>query len=308
MTACAATHSLASFCRVSCSSRPEPRPNRLVTSCPVSSDIWPPACLAPTRTAGRSGARSPTGATSTRLASVIRRSAGSFRISSPVAWDGCVRCSTTAMTRSATQRHCLTSSRSRLGFAPRVTASGEVWMPRTGGVEIALKGILSADRSIRLCTWAGRVPRTRSESRPTTCRRWDSRLGVFKAAQLIEMDEASAAFENFTAIDLETTDADTATAEIVELAAVRVRDGRHHGILRHTRQARACRSLPQPRTPTVCAQADVATASRFEDVWPAFRAFCGDDVIVAHNGYDFDFRILSRMARAIGDDVRSLHV
>jgi DNA polymerase III alpha subunit (gram-positive type) len=24
-------------------------------------------------------------------------------------------------------------------------------------------------------------------------------------------------------------------------------------------------------------------------VWPQFRAFCGDDVIVAHNGYEYDF-------------------
>ena len=50
-------------------------------------------------------------------------------------------------------------------------------------------------------------------------------LGVFKAAQLIEMDDVGAAFINFTAIDLETTDNDTKTAEIVEIAAVRVRDG-----------------------------------------------------------------------------------
>ena len=34
-------------------------------------------------------------------------------------------------------------------------------------------------------------------------------LGVFKAAQLLEMDDVGAAFDNFTAIDLETTDNDT---------------------------------------------------------------------------------------------------
>jgi hypothetical protein len=31
-------------------------------------------------------------------------------------------------------------------------------------------------------------------------------------------------------------------------------------------------------------------------MWPAFRDFCGSDVLVAHNGYHFDFPILRRMA------------
>jgi DNA polymerase III epsilon subunit-like protein len=50
-------------------------------------------------------------------------------------------------------------------------------------------------------------------------------LSVFKAAQLIEMGDAPAAFSNFTAVDLETTSLDSKTAEIIEIAAVRVRDG-----------------------------------------------------------------------------------
>ena len=36
----------------------------------------------------------------------------------------------------------------------------------------------------------------------------------------------------------------------------------------------------------------------FEEVWPAFRAFVGNDVLVAHNGHWFDFPILRRMAAA----------
>jgi DNA polymerase III epsilon subunit-like protein len=32
-----------------------------------------------------------------------------------------------------------------------------------------------------------------------------------------------------------------------------------------------------------------------DQVWPAFRAFCGDDVLVAHNGNGFDFPILRRL-------------
>jgi len=47
--------------------------------------------------------------------------------------------------------------------------------------------------------------------------------------------------------------------------------------------------------------AELADKPHFEEIWPAFRAFCGNDVIVAHNGYEFDFKIISRMARQIGE-------
>ena len=43
-------------------------------------------------------------------------------------------------------------------------------------------------------------------------------------------------------------------------------------------------------------ESDVAGAPYFEGVWSQFREFCGSDVLVAHNGYMFDFPILRRMA------------
>ncbi len=43
-------------------------------------------------------------------------------------------------------------------------------------------------------------------------------------------------------------------------------------------------------------ESDVADAPYFETMWPEFRTFCGSDVLVAHNGYMFDFPILRRMA------------
>jgi DNA polymerase III epsilon subunit family exonuclease len=174
----------------------------------------------------------------------------------------------------------------------------EVWIPPMGGIDIPLKGMLveigisavrgdlpSADAE---CLGMGDVP---SVGLP---------LGLFKAAQLIEMGDSTAAFTSFTAIDLETTDRDTATAEIIEIAAVRVRDG----VIVDTYHR-----LVKPRVPIMpgatgahgIGAAELVDAPRFEEIWPAFRAFCGDDVIVAHNGYDFDFPILHRMAREIGE-------
>jgi superfamily I DNA/RNA helicase len=40
----------------------------------------------------------------------------------------------------------------------------------------------------------------------------------------------------------------------------------------------------------------VATAPYFEEIWPGLRDFCGKDVLVAHNGNQFDFPIIRRMA------------
>ncbi|HEY2064726.1 MAG TPA: UvrD-helicase domain-containing protein [Gemmatimonadaceae bacterium] len=174
----------------------------------------------------------------------------------------------------------------------------EIWMPRMGGIEIGLKGILGAIglTNVRLGgAHALDSVRIGRDDVPSV----GIALGVFKAAQLVEMTDAAAAFTSFTAIDLETTDRNTADADIVEIAAVRVRDGRI---------AETFASLVKPRRPIASGATDthgiraidVAAAPRFEDVWPKIRAFCGDDVIVAHNGYEFDFRILGRLVRATG--------
>ncbi len=173
-----------------------------------------------------------------------------------------------------------------------------IWMPRLGGAEIGLKGILAAvgitDVQI------GGAPRPDTEViSASDCGETGLALGVFKAAQLLEMKEMDEAFDDFTAIDLETTDNDTSRAEIVQIAAVRVRGGQI---------AETFDAVVRPRVPIApgatvthgLTDADVASAPYFEEVWPNFRKFCGDDVIVAHNGYDFDFRILQRMVRAIG--------
>ncbi|MFI5311449.1 MAG: UvrD-helicase domain-containing protein [Gemmatimonadales bacterium] len=174
----------------------------------------------------------------------------------------------------------------------------EVWITPMGGVDIAIQGMLS-EIGIRAVRGDAPPDPTTERVAPGDVTSVGLPLGVFKAAQLLEMDAAAAAFTSFTAIDLETTDRDTKTAEVIEIAAVRVRDGQ-------VRETFA--SLVKPRgtvAPGATAAhglgtADLASAPRFEEVWPAFHAFCGEDVIVAHNGYDFDFPILQRVAREAG--------
>jgi ATP-dependent DNA helicase UvrD/PcrA len=174
---------------------------------------------------------------------------------------------------------------------------GGVWMPRMGGVEIAIKGML-ASIGFKSVLLGGECPpgaeRLTVDGVPSV----GLPLGVFKAAQLIEMDEFGTAFSSFTAIDLETTDNDTSKAEIVEIAAVRVRDGEIVGHFVSLVKPRGPIALKATETHGLRAE-DLVDAPSFEEVWPKFRAFCGEDVIVAHNGYEFDFRILRRLVRAM---------
>jgi DNA polymerase-3 subunit epsilon len=101
-------------------------------------------------------------------------------------------------------------------------------------------------------------------------------------------------FRDFTAIDLETTDTSVATAEVVEIAAVRVRDGVVCDEL--------C-SLVRPGCPIPpgatrvhrIGDHDVAGAPSLNEVWPRVAAFCGNDMLVAHNGHQFDFPVLRRL-------------
>lgn len=124
-------------------------------------------------------------------------------------------------------------------------------------------------------------------------------LTVFKALQLLHGRTLGHAFADFVAFDLETTDRDVATCEIVEIAAVRVRAGA---------VAERFRRLVRPRVPIATGareahgytDAELAGAPFFETVWPEFRAFVGGDLLVAHNGLEFDVPVLRRMAAPLG--------
>ena len=172
-----------------------------------------------------------------------------------------------------------------------------IWLPRLGGIEIALKGIL---RGIGLheVELGGIAPPDAAVIRPSSESTLGLPLALFKAAQLISSRTFENRFRDFTAIDLETTDRDIRNAEIVEIAAVRVRNGIIVGELH---------SLVKPRAPITAGairahgidERAVADAPRFEEVWPRVRDFCGRDVLVAHNGYHFDFPILRRMTKTL---------
>ncbi|MGI9140929.1 MAG: UvrD-helicase domain-containing protein [Gemmatimonadaceae bacterium] len=173
-----------------------------------------------------------------------------------------------------------------------------VWLAPMGGAEIGLKGMLLSIGLVDV-RFGGSPPPEAEVVTAGAVPEFGIALGTFKAAQLIRTSGFSNRFTDFTAIDLETTDNDIEVAEIVEIAAVRVRNGEVVDRLH---------SLVKPRVPITpgarrahgISDDDVAGEAHFESVWPRFSEFCGSDVLVAHNGYRFDFPVLRRMTLTLG--------
>ena len=174
-----------------------------------------------------------------------------------------------------------------------------VWVEPLNGLEIPLRELLKGVGFTRF--GLGReCPDEAEPIRASDTPSLGIALGLFKALQLVATRVADTAFRNFTAVDIETTDNDVKSAEIVELGAVRVRNG--------VIDERGFGELVKPRVPISpratathgITEAEVADKPHFEDVWPRFRDYCGDDILVAHNGFAFDFPILERMIAPLG--------
>jgi DNA polymerase III epsilon subunit family exonuclease len=151
-----------------------------------------------------------------------------------------------------------------------------------GGVEIALRGMLIA-AGIRQVSYGG--------SGSLRC----DALTLFKALQLLHAKELTPALDRYVAFDFETTDKDPATCGVVEIGAARVVNGeivdRFHTLVNPFRPIAPGATKVHGYT-----DADVATAPHFAAVWPQFRTFVGEDVLIAHNGQHFDIPVLRRLA------------
>ena len=182
----------------------------------------------------------------------------------------------------------------RLGAA--LFGRRRVWLPRMGGLELALSGLLLR-AGVTSVAYLDDSHGAGPDDVVIGARDGGTgglSLGLFKALQMVHTGALQDAFRDFVVVDLETTDKDTATCDIVELGAVRVRDGR---VVDRYQQ------LVRPRVPMTegARQTHGITDEALRDqptldqVWPAFREFCGDDILVAHNGNGFDFPILRRL-------------
>ena len=160
-------------------------------------------------------------------------------------------------------------------------------LERQGGLEIALRGMLIS-AGLRRVPSAG-APAEKGDMRVRT-----DALTLFKALQVLHAGE-STPLERYVTFDFETTDADVATCGVVEIGAARVVNGeivdRFHTLVNPYRPISTGASKVHGYT-----DADVASAPSFPEVWPQFRAFVGDDILIAHNGQSFDIPVLRRLA------------
>jgi len=173
---------------------------------------------------------------------------------------------------------------------------GAIWVEPDRGIEIAtirlLQGALGGDvRRLH----PGDRPLPGDLVLPTGAFR---PLALFKALQLHHCRMMEDPFQDYVAFDLETTDKEIADCEIVEIAAVRIR-GRVV-VDRFERLVRPDRPI-SPKATEVHGyrSADLCDQPTFEEIWPQFRAFVGDDILVAHNGQHFDMPVLRRLAAGL---------
>ena len=189
-----------------------------------------------------------------------------------------------------------------VALADRLRAAGRrsrVRIARLGGVEIAMKGVLLAagfrDIDLGGPTPPADVVNINGTETPTL----GAMLGLFKAVQILVSEGFTNAFADFTAVDIETTGRDTLTAQVIEIAAVRVRSGAV--VDEYVSLVKPRIAIEPGATATHgISEAEVANAPLFEEIWPRLREFCGRDVLVAHNGNQFDFPIIRRMATELG--------
>jgi DNA polymerase III epsilon subunit family exonuclease len=179
-------------------------------------------------------------------------------------------------------------------LAPILHGRGRAVVAARGPVRIALKALL-LDGDVTLAAYEGDGGETAADAVPVDC----GPLLLFKALQLVHSRALEHEFTDYVAFDLETTDHNVDACEIVEIGAVRVRGGRvvdrFHALVRPRGAVSAA-----AREVHGYGDEDLADAPPFEAVWPAFRAFVGADLLVAHNALEFDFPVLRRLAAPLG--------
>jgi len=103
-------------------------------------------------------------------------------------------------------------------------------------------------------------------------------------------------FENYIVFDLETTGKNPDNNRIVEIAAVKIKNGK----IVDEFQSLINPGIPiDPEAQKVhnISDDDVKDSPSIQKIWPEFTDFIEDNLLLAHNGYAFDFKILDRVAR-----------
>jgi len=185
-------------------------------------------------------------------------------------------------------------------LAGALAADGRIWLAPARGVEVPLRGMLLATgyAGARYLDRDAQPQLADLQISPDDAGAGGLAVTAFKALQLLHARDFEAGFGDYVAFDLETTDLDADICDIVELGAVRVRNGEpvdeFRALLKGARHI-------SPRATAVHGyrDEDVQDAPPLADVWPEFLRFVGRDVLVAHNAQEFDVPVLRRAARGL---------
>src|SRR5436190_2022791 len=179
-----------------------------------------------------------------------------------------------------------------------IAAEQDIVIEPQGGLEIAMRGMLIA-AGVRNVPSSAASRREVGEVREVVKAADGDKAGLaltlFKALQLLHAKDLEAVLERYLTFDFETTDNDVTTCGVVEIGAARVVKGeivdRFHTLVQPYQPISSRASAIHGYT-----DGDVRDAPSFAQVWPEFRAFVGDDVLIAHNGQQFDIPVLRRLA------------
>ncbi|MGD9898770.1 MAG: UvrD-helicase domain-containing protein [Calditrichaceae bacterium] len=124
---------------------------------------------------------------------------------------------------------------------------------------------------------------------------------LFRIMQSKMKQSRAAFFRDYVVFDLETTGRDPEKCGIVEIAAVRVRDSK----IIDEFQTLVNPGMPiEPEAQAVhhITEEDVRDAPDMKTAVKKMIGFAGKDLLIAHNGYSFDFKIMDRLSRSLTDD------
>src|SRR5881394_3068734 len=185
-----------------------------------------------------------------------------------------------------------------------IAAEQDIVIEPQGGLEIAMRGMLIAAgvRNVPSSAASRREVEEVGEVREVVKAADGGKAGLaltlFKALQLLHAKDLETVLERYVTFDFETTDNDVTTCGVVEIGAARVVKGeivdRFHTLVQPYQPISSRASAIHGYT-----DGDVRDAPSFAQVWPEFRAFVGDDVLIAHNGQHFDIPVLRRLAAGL---------
>ncbi|HGY54099.1 MAG TPA: hypothetical protein ENK44_00215 [Caldithrix abyssi] len=130
----------------------------------------------------------------------------------------------------------------------------------------------------------------------TTDRRRSVLSVLFRWLQAHLQREDQPVFDDYVIFDLETTGKNPETCGVVEIAAVRVKEGEIIDEFQ-TLVNPGMEIEEEAREVHHISTEDIAQAPSEKEAWEQFKAFAGNSLLIAHNGYGFDFRVLDRLAK-----------